>query len=98
MTPIKEMKKPTNFEPSNDEDVINKGFLDKTLPKLEAPISKIQEDYNEIKILSNKQSVEEVLVRRAVKRTIQSLYDKELFDGFPKADVVLKKKFPCSKT
>ena len=41
-------------------------------------------------MLSNKQSVEEVLIQRAVKKTIQILYDKGLFDEHDNADDVLK--------
>ena len=39
-------------------------------------ISKIEENYIEFKLLSNKQSVDEVLIQGAVKTTIQTLYDK----------------------
>ena len=38
----------------------------------------------------NKQSVEEILVRRAVRRTIPILYVKGLFDNYANADEVLK--------
>ena len=37
-----------------------------------------------------KQSVKENLIPRAVKTTIQILYDKSLFDGFPNANRALK--------
>ena len=47
-------------------------------------------DYNEFKLQYNKQSVEEILIQRAVKTTNQILYDKGLFDNFQKADKVLK--------
>ena len=50
----------------------------------------LEKIYNEFKILSNKQSVEEVLIERAVKTTIQILQDKRLSDSFPNADKVLK--------
>ena len=40
-------------------------------------------------MLSKKQSVEEVLLQRAVKTTIQVLYDKGLFDKYDNADEVL---------
>ena len=45
---------------------------------------------NEFKILSNKQSIEEVSIERAVKTSIQILYDKGLFLSFPNADKVSK--------
>ena len=40
-------------------------------------------------MLSNKQSVEEVIIQRAVKTTIEKLHDKELFDIYDNADEVL---------
>ena len=49
----------------------------------------LEKDYNEFKFQHNKQSVEEVSVQRAVKTTIQILYDKGLFDNFQNADKVL---------
>ena len=50
----------------------------------------LEGDYNEIKILSNKQSNEELLSQKAVKTAIQILYDKKLFDNYDNADEVLK--------
>ena len=41
-------------------------------------------------MLSNKQSVEEVLIEKAVNTTIKTLYDSDLFDNFDNADEVLK--------
>ena len=50
----------------------------------------MEKDFNEFKIQYNKQSVEKILVQRAVKTTtIQILYDKGLFDNYAKADKVL---------
>ena len=63
----------TTFKAVNDEDVINKGYLDSKLLKIDGHISKLEKDYNEFKKLYNKQSVEEILVQRAVKTTIQLL-------------------------
>ena len=80
----------TNFEPIDDSDAINKGYLDEKLLKINGHISYIEKDYNEFKLEYNKQSVEEVLIQRAVKTTIQILYDKGLFDNFQNADEVLK--------
>ena len=51
-------------------------------------MSKVEKDYNEFKKQYNKQSVEEILVQRAVKTTIQILYDKGLFDNYANADKV----------
>ena len=75
----------TNFEPSNDEEVKNKAFLDRKLFKTEGHLSILEKDDNEFKILSNKQSLDEALIQRAEKTTIQILYDKVFFDSFPKA-------------
>ena len=50
----------------------------------------MEKDFNEFKLKHNKQSVEEILVQRAVKTTIQILYDKGLFDNYANADKVLE--------
>ena len=86
----KDEKLTTNFEPVNNSDVINKGYLDDKLLKINSQISKLEKDYNEFKKQYNKQSVEEILIQRAVKTTIQMLYDKGLFDNFQNADKVLE--------
>ena len=86
----KDEKVTTNFETSNNEDVIYKGYLDEKLLKINGHISKLEKDYNEFKSQNNKQSVEEILVQIAVKTTIQILYDKGLFDHFQNSDKVLE--------
>ena len=86
----KDEKLKTNFEPIDNEDVINKGYLDSKLLKIDGHLSKLEKDYNEFKKQYNKQSVEEILIQRAVKTTIQILYDKGLFDNFQNADKVLE--------
>ena len=86
----KDEKITTNFEPVNNEDVINKGYLDEKLLKINGHLSKLEKDYNEFKLQYNKQSVEDILIQRAVKTTIQILYDKGLFDNFQNAQEVLK--------
>ena len=86
----KDEKITTNFEAVNDEDVINKGYLDEKLLKIDGHISLLEKDYNEFKLQYNKQSVEDVLVQRAVKTTVQILYDKGIFDNFQNADKVLE--------
>ena len=85
----KDEKITTNFQPIDDSDVVNLGYLTENLSKIQGQISHFQKDYNEFKLEYNKQSVEDILIQRAVK-TIQILYDKVLFDGFPNADQVLK--------
>ena len=80
----------TNFEAHDDKDVINKGYLDEKLLKTNPHLSKSEKDYNEFKKQYNKQSVEEISVQKAVKTTIQILYDKGLFDNYANADKVLE--------
>ena len=86
----KDEKVTTNFEPIDNSDVINKGYLDEKLLKINGLISKLEKDYNEFKKQYNKQSVEEILIQRAVKTTIPILYDKGLFDNYANADKVLE--------
>ena len=86
----KDEKITTNFEPADNNDVINKGFLDKKLLKIDGHLSKLEKVFSEFKLQYNKQSVEEILIQRAVKTTIQILYDKGLFDNYANADKVLE--------
>ena len=86
----KDEKITTNFEPVNNSDVINKGFLDEKLLKINGHLSKLEKDYNEFKKQYDKQAVEDILIQRAVKTTIQILYDKGLFDNYDNADKVLE--------
>ena len=86
----KDEKLTTNFEPVDDKDVINKRYLDEKLSKINGHLSLLEKDYNEFKLEYNKQSVEDILIQRAVKTTIQILYDKGLFDNFQNADKVLQ--------
>ena len=78
----KDEKITTNFEAVNHDDVINKTYLDKKLKKIDGHISYIEKENNEFKLQYNKQRMEEILIQRAVKTTIQTLYDKGLFDNF----------------
>ena len=86
----KDEKITTDFKPLDNEDVINKGYLDEKLIKINGHISKLEKDYNEFKLQYNKQSVEEILIQRAVKTTIQILYDKGLFDKYQNANKILE--------
>ena len=86
----KDEKITTSFEPIDNSDVINKGYLDEELKKLHGHLAYIEKDYNEFKKQYNKQSVEETLIQRAVKTTIQILYDKALFDNYANADKLLE--------
>ena len=51
-------------------------------------MSSLQKEYNELKLQYNKQSVEEILIQRAVKTTNHILNDKDLFDNYANADKV----------
>ena len=86
----KDEKLTTIFQPFDNSDVINKGYLDEKLLKINGHLSKLEKDYNEFKLQYNKQSVEDILIQRAVKMTIQILYDRGLFDNFQNADKVLE--------
>ena len=80
----------TTFEPTDNSDVINKAYLDEKIKKIDGHISCIEKDYNEFKLQYNKQSVEDILIQRAVKTMIQILDDKGLFDKYANADKVLE--------
>ena len=86
----KDEKITTDFEAFDDKDVITKAYLDEKLLKIDVHLSKLEKDYNEFKLQYNKQNVEDILIQRAVKTTIQILYDKGLFDKFQNADKVLE--------
>ena len=86
----KDEKITTNFEPTDNSDVINKGYYDEKLIKIDGHLSKLEKDFNEFKLQYNKQNVEDILIQRAVKTTIQILYDTGLFDNYDNADKVLE--------
>ena len=86
----KDEKLTTNFEPINNSDVLIKAYLDEKLLKRNGHLSKLEKDFNEFKLQYNKQNIEEILIQRAVKTTIQILYDKGLFDNYANADKVLE--------
>ena len=58
--------------------------------KINGHLSNLEKDFNELKLQYNKQNIEEILIQRAVKTTIQILYDRGLFDDFQNADKVLE--------
>ena len=80
----------TNYEPNDDKDVINKSYLEEKLSKIDGHLSFLEKDYNEFNLHDDKQSREETLIQRAVKTTMQILYDKGLFDKYATADRVLE--------
>ena len=86
----KDFEKITSFKSTDDSDVMNKAYLDKKPTKRNGHLSLLEKDCNEFKLQYNKQSIEEILIQKAVKVTIQILYDKGLFDSFPNVDNVLK--------
>ena len=86
----KDEKRTTNCEPTDDSDEINKAYLDEKVKKIDGHVSYFENDKNEFKLQYNKQSVEDILIQRAVKTTIQILYDKGLFANFKNADKVLE--------
>ena len=86
----KDEKLITNFKPVDDLDVINKAYLDEKLLKIDGHLSKLEKDFNEFKLQYNKQNVEDILIQRAVKTTIQILYDRGLFNNFQNSEEVLK--------
>ena len=67
----KDEKITTNFKAVDDEDVINRAYPDAKLKKIDGHISYIEKDYNEFKLEYNKQSIEDILIQRAVKTTIR---------------------------
>ena len=86
----KDEKITTTFKPTDNSDVINKGYFDEELKKIDGHISYFEKDYNEFKKQYNKQNVEGILIQRAVKTTIQILYDKGLFDNYANVDKFLE--------
>ena len=86
----KDEKLTTNFETVIDEDVINKAYPDEKLKNIDGLVSYIEKKYNEFKLQYTKQNVEDILIQRAVKTTIQILFDKGLFDNYANADKVIE--------
>ena len=86
----KDEKRTTKFESIINEDVLRKAYLDEKLSKRNDHLTLLEKDYNKFKLQYNKQSVEDVLVQRAVKKTIQILFDKGLFDKYANADTILE--------
>ena len=70
--------------------VINKPYLDEKLLQKDGHLSILERNYNEFKLQYNKQSVEKILFQRAVRTTIQRLFDKGLFENYDNDVDVLK--------
>ena len=58
--------------------------------KIDGHLSELEKYYNEFKLQHNKQIVEDILIQRVVKTTIQVLYDWGLFDNYANSDKVLE--------
>ena len=86
----KDEKLTTNFEPVDDSDVKNKGYLSSKLLKIDGHLSKLEKDFNAFVLQYNKLNIEDILFQRAVKTTIKILYDTGLLDNFQNAEEVLK--------
>ena len=86
----KDEKLTTNFEATDNSDVINKAYLDEKINKKDGHTSYTEKACNEFKLQYNKQSVEHILIQKAVKTTIQVLYDNGLFDDYATADKILE--------
>ena len=83
-------KTTTDFEPPNNENVINKIYLNEKIVKHKRSHIISRENYNEFKLQYIKQSVEEILIQKAFKTTIQIFYGKGLFDKYANAAKVLE--------
>ena len=86
----KDEKLTTDFEPTDNSDITNKGYPDEKLLKINGHFSFLEKDYNEYKLQYNKQPVEESLIQRAVKTTIPILYDKGFSEKYAYAAEVMK--------
>ena len=58
--------------------------------KIKGHLSKIEKDYKKFNLQNNKQSVEDVLIQRVVKTTVQIFYDKGFSDNYANADKILE--------
>ena len=86
----KDEKTKSNFEPTDDSDLINKSYLDEKLLKINGHLTLLEKDYNVFKLQYHKQSVDDILIQRAVKTTTQIFYGKGLFDNYANADKILE--------
>ena len=59
----KDEKVSTNFKTTDDSDVINKGYLNGKIEKIDGYISFSEKHCNEFELQCNKQIVEEVLIQ-----------------------------------
>ena len=78
----------TKFEGANDDDVINKVYLDRKIAESKGKISYIGKNLK--KNRDHERYNEEVLIEKAVKRTFQKLSEESLFDKYDNADEFLK--------
>ena len=64
-------------------------YIDEKFFKIEGHISYIVKEDNEFKLLSNRQSVEEVLIQSVGKTSVKILYDNGLSDNYHNAHEIL---------
>ena len=93
----KDEKLTTNFEAVDNEDVVSKGYPDSKNLKIDGHLSNLVNVYNEFKLQYNKQTVEDISIQRAVKTTIQKLYDKGSLDNYVNAEKLLEDFFFTTK-
>ena len=72
------------------ENVINKANIDQKILYINGHLSNLKKYSNEFEVQHNKQSVEEALVQKTVKTTIDILYDEGLIDNYANAEKVLE--------
>ena len=87
----------TTFEPSKNEDVLNKGYIDTKFTEIKGNLLFIEKVFKEIELYTNKQSVEEILIEGAVKTTIQIFYNGGLNNFSDNLDQVIKDYFSTEK-
>ena len=78
----KDEKVTTIFEPSGNEDVVNKGYIDTKITEINENLLFIEKVFKKFKLYTNKQSVEEILNEGAVRTTIQKLYNGGMVNFF----------------
>ena len=79
----------TKFKPFNDEDVVTKAYIVTNLSKMESHKSFTEKQYNQYRLLSIKQSLEDVLIEKTVETPTEKLCKKASFNNYDKTDEVL---------
>ena len=81
----------TNFEPSNDKNVVNKAYLVIIFIQIRGHILFMEKNLINLIFVNDKKkhTDDKFLIEKAVKATIQKPDDKRLFDNYDNADEVL---------